>query len=397
MELSRAQTDDPHRCRTSATVEACEAAGDGEFEVRLSETVFYPEGGGQPADRGRIGEAEVRDVQRDEEGRIVHRVDSGLEVGEEAELEIDWRRRFDLMQQHTAQHLLTALADDEFDAPTVSFHLGDEYASIDLDVSSFSEPDLEELQAHANREIRRARPVEFRFVDRETYASMDVRSRGLPDEHAGEVRVVEIEGIDANTCGGTHVANLAELQAVALTGIESTRERIRLSYLAGGRVLRRLDGCLQREEALNGILSCGYDEHVSAVERTVEEAKETTNRVTRYQRELAEHLVADLAGREGPVVELHRRETDFQFLNDIARGVLEAAPERIVLLTGAEPLHADEGVFLIAGPEEWIDTHAEEVAEIVDGRGGGPPGIYQGRASRLDRRDAALEYIESAG
>lgn len=393
MELSQAQTEDPFKRQMATRVVACDEAEDGRFAVRLDETLFYPEGGGQPADHGRIDGAEVRDVQRDEDGRIIHLVDRSISAGE-VDVSVDWDRRFDHMQQHTAQHLITAIAADEFGMETVSFHLGEEYSSIDLDVVSISRPKLRRMEARVNEEIRRARPVRFRFVTRREYDEMEVRSRGLPDDHEGRVRIIEIDDIDRNTCGGTHVTNTAQLQMVALIGTEHTRDRVRLSYLAGGRLLDRMQGCLRREERFNELLSCGRDEHVEAVERTIDEAQEASNRVTSYQEELAERLGDQLYQSGERVLALHREETDFQFLNAIQRAATSEDDERVVFLTGAPPGGVEEGIFVLSGPEALVDEVGDEVAELLDGRGGGPPGRYQGKASSISQRDEVVQLLE---
>ena len=394
MELSLAQTDEPYRRELTTEVVDCRPADGEGYRVRLAETIFYPEGGGQPADFGRIDAAEVLDVQRGADGEILHRTDSEVASGT-VELEIDWERRFDHMQQHTAQHLLTAVADDEFDLPTVSFHLGETYSSIALDTARVSDPVVRQIEQRVNAEIREARPVRFAFVSRDEYDEMEVRSRGLPDEHDGEVRVVEIDGIDRNTCGGTHVTNTAELQAIKVTGLERTRDRVRLEYLAGGRVLDRLGGCLEREEALNDLLSCGRDEHVDAVGRALEEAQTATNRVAAYQEELAELIGVDLARRGDGVLEAHRDDPDFRFLNAIARAAREAGEDPIVFLTATEPGITDEGIFVLNGPESLVAELGDEVAERLDGRGGGPPGRYQGKASKIGNRDDVIDFLSS--
>lgn len=401
MEMSQAQTDSPYRRAIDTEVlETREVSDGGGRQVRLAETVFYAEGGGQPADTGTIDGAAVRDVQRDEEGRIWHLLaaeSAPPEEGAEVAVEIDWARRFDHMQQHTAQHLITAIADDEFELPTVSFHLGEDYSSIDLDVGRLSRKKLRALEHRVNEEIRAARPVGFRQVAPEEYDELDLRSRGLPDDHSGAVRLVEIEGLDLNTCGGTHVSNTAQLQSIKLIGAESTRERVRLSYLAGGRVLQRLGICLRREGELNEVLSCGPDEHVEAVERVMQDAQAAGQQLRGLREELAELLALRLADGSERVVELHRDEPDFEFLNAIARRTLEAdvEGEKVVFLTAAEPGEQRAGIFLVAGPGELVDEVGVGVAERLEGRGGGPPGIYQGKAERLDRREEVIKFLHT--
>ncbi len=232
---------------------------DGRYAVILDDTVLYPEGGGQPADHGRINGVAVVDVQRGQSG-VVHTV-LGPGAPGPVRVELDWARRFDHMQQHSAQHLLTALAADHLDRPTVAFHLGEETCTIDLLGPPLDEAARARLEDLANAEIRSARPLRVREVDAQTYDRLPVRSRGLPEGHTGPIRLVEIEGLDLNTCGGTHVAHTGELQVVALLRVEALKGGSRLHYLAGDRVRRRLAEALQREAALTALLTAPPDTH----------------------------------------------------------------------------------------------------------------------------------------
>src|SRR5664280_1407985 len=193
----------------------------------LAETVLYPEGGGQPADRGWLGGVEVTDVQR-REATIRHFLARPVEAGP-VTVRLDWVRRFDHMQQHTGQHLLTAVAADRFGWPTTAFHLG-ERRDPELDVAD----------------------------------PLAVRTRGLPASHQGDVRLVGIAGTDLNTCGGTHVRSTAEIEVIKLLGAEPMRGGTRLTFVAGGRVRARLG----THEALNARLRAALgapDEEIAAV------------------------------------------------------------------------------------------------------------------------------------
>ena len=171
----------------------------------LSDTVLYPEGGGQPADHGYLGDIPVVDVQRID-GKIRHYLEHPANLGPST-LKLDWERRFDHMQQHTAQHLITAIASDNFGWETTSFHLGARSSNIELDVESITDTDLEILEERTAAAILEARAVTSCRVPAEKLATAAIRSRGLPVGHTGDVRLVEITGIDCNTCGGTPARN----------------------------------------------------------------------------------------------------------------------------------------------------------------------------------------------
>ncbi|OYW00255.1 MAG: hypothetical protein B7Z61_13520 [Acidobacteria bacterium 37-71-11] len=164
----------------------------------LADTVLYPEGGGQPADRGWLGEVEVIDVQR-REGTVRHFLACPVEPGP-VTVHVDWARRFDHMQQHTGQHLLTAVAADRFGWPTTAFHLGEKLCDVELGVAALASTDLEALEAAVAEKTRAALAVFTRRVTQAEFAALDVRTRGLPAGHAGDVRLVEIAGTPAPVC-----------------------------------------------------------------------------------------------------------------------------------------------------------------------------------------------------
>ena len=202
----------------------------------LGDTILFPEGGGQPPDHGFLNDVEVLDVQKTG-GEVRHYVAAPVAPGP-VKVRLDWDRRFDLMQQHTGQHLLSAVAEDRFGWPTTAFHLGPEVCDVELDVRAPSPADLEALGDAIAAEIRAARAVRPRRVTLDELRALPVRTRGLPEGHAGDVRLVEIEGVDLNTCGGTHLSSTAEIEVVALLSAEPLRGGTRLSFVAGRRARR---------------------------------------------------------------------------------------------------------------------------------------------------------------
>ncbi len=173
------------------------------FYAVTADTILYPEGGGQPADRGTLGSSAVLDVQK-VDGVIQHILDGPVKLGP-ARMELNWERRFDRMQQHTGQHLLTAVAADVFGWKTTAFHLGDRVSDVELDAPDLGADKLKKLEEAVNSEISAGRAIRARRVSRDEYDELEVRTRGLPDGHTGDIRLVEIEGVDLNTCGGTHL------------------------------------------------------------------------------------------------------------------------------------------------------------------------------------------------
>jgi Ser-tRNA(Ala) deacylase AlaX len=187
---------EPYRTEIDAVVLSA-GVDQGRPYAVLSDTVLYPEGGGQPADRGFLDQIEVLDVRKAGEG-IRHYLAAAVGTGP-VKVRLDWARRFDHMQQHTGQHVLTAVAQERFGWETTAFHLGEERCDIELAVPSLSSEELARLEDAVAAMIRSARPVQPRRVSLDAYGTMQVRSRGLPEGHSGEVRLVEISGVAVTT------------------------------------------------------------------------------------------------------------------------------------------------------------------------------------------------------
>ena len=389
MPLVACQRDATQR-RLTTTVLSSTPNGD-HHDVVLFDTVLYPEGGGQPADHGTIAGVRVDDVQT-RDGVVVHRVRGPVPM-DEVVVEVDWTRRFDHMQQHTGQHLLTAIAQDRFGWATTSFHLhprtGSAVPRCDIEIDAEPTPaQLAELERAVNEAIRADHAVAWREVDRATYDAMAIRSRGIPDS-VQQVRIVEIAGIDANTCGGTHVSRLGELQAIKLLGTERIRGGSRLFYVAGGRVLDLLGETWDRTLRLNKVLSEGAEAHVDAVQRLIDRTKAASKATRALQIELAGHLGTALRDAPGPVVALHRDDGDTAFLNAVATAALRDDDDRCLLLTAG----SRAGFFLVAGPPDRVNAAKDRVLEALEARGGGRPGRLQGKAANLGGREAAAEAL----
>jgi Ser-tRNA(Ala) deacylase AlaX len=379
--------DDPGLLRLETTIIATGAL-EGRPWVRLDETVFYPEGGGQPSDRGRIGGAEVVEVlTRGEE--VLHVVDRPLAPGPVA-LELDWARRFDHCQQHTAQHLLTAVLVDRHDLPTTSFHLGADYTSIEVRGAVPSREALRRYEAEVNAHLREDRGVTSRWVAPEDLPALNVRSRGLPEGHDGPVRLVEIEGLDLNTCGGTHVRRLAEIQAIEIVNAEPARGGTRIRFLAGGRVLADLERRRGIEDALKARIGTAPDEFATVIDGWGAERKRLERRVGSLEGELAEALASTLSSAPGPVLCAVRPDAGPDALRALAAAVLRRRPEAVVALAGSG-LDAGEGCFLVqsgsSGPPD-VAGIGGRVRDLMGAKGGGKGRSFQGKGGVVPDLDA---------
>ncbi|XP_077108178.1 alanyl-tRNA editing protein Aarsd1 isoform X2 [Ranitomeya variabilis] len=293
------------------------------FNVILKDTVLFPEGGGQPDDRGFIGEVQVLHVTR-QGPEAVHFVLSALEPGSEVLVRIDWSRRFDHMQQHSGQHLITAIADSLYGFKTTSWELGRQRSSIELDTPTMTNQQVEAVELLVNQKIRQRVPVVVRVITTDDDEFNQVRSRGLPDDHAGPVRIIDMEGIDANMCCGTHVANLSDLQVIKILGTEKGKKnKTNLVFLTGERVLKYAARSYSVEKSLTALLKNGPDEHIEAVEKLQKSVKTLQKNNLTLLRDLAVLTAQSFKNSpdSGKLFSLHRKEGDNEFMNIIANEI----------------------------------------------------------------------------
>lgn len=357
------------------------------FNIKLQDTILFPEGGGQPDDHGLIGDVPVLRVTRQGPDAI-HFVASPLEVGQEVHLKVDWERRFDHMQQHSGQHLITALADTMFGYKTTSWDLGRQRSSIELDTPSIKPAQLQELEEAINEKIRAHVPVTVQLLSIDDPAVEKVRSRGLPEDHAGPVRIIDIDGIDANMCCGTHVSNLSHLQVIKLLGAEKGKKnKTNLIFLAGNRVLKYAEKSYSTERSLVSLLKTGPDEHVEAVDKLQKSVKLLQKTNLSLLRDMAVLIAQNFKNdpQKGNFFSLHKKEGDNEFMNIIANEI--NTEETLVFLTVGE--EKGPGLFLLAGPSGPVTEMGPRVLELLQGKGAGKNGRFQGKANSLARRGEA--------
>jgi alanyl-tRNA synthetase len=270
------------------------------WQVALDRTAFYPAGGGQPWDTGllvataksgAVLEVLVERVEEDEAGEVWHYVRKPLPEGTEIVGRVDADRRMDLAQQHTGQHLLSAMFLKELGAATVSFHLGADSVTIDLAVEKVSEEELRRVEAAANRLIYEDRAMRPRWVEREEAEAMLARGelRKLP-ERAGRMRIVEMEGVEFNACGGTHVGSTGAIGGLLVRRVEKVKQGQRVEFCCGLRAVRMAarDYALLRQTGL--LLSVGAADIPDRVQRLQEDKKAAVKelaKVLKSQKETA--------------------------------------------------------------------------------------------------------------
>ena len=274
---------DPYTTVFEAQVLSCENDERGRCAAVLDRTCFYPESGGQPADRGSIAGIAVLDVQEDEQGLVRHYLASPVPPGP-AECRIDWDRRFDHMQQHTGQHVLSRAFIEAGKLVTISFHLGDEICTIDLDGPGLNDEIVEKTELLANRVIWEDRAVSVR-----TRAPAEIETeklrKALP-EGVIEVRLVEVEGYDTVGCCGTHVRRAGELGLVKVLKYEKTKGHYRAHFLSGKRAYRDLSKKHDILKRLGNRFTTSSD----AIEEKLEKLQTEKDRLRKDSQKLAKRL-----------------------------------------------------------------------------------------------------------
>ena len=351
------------------------AESDDRRRVYLDETAFYPTSGGQPHDLGTLGGVEVVDVV-DEGERIAHVLREPLAArAQPIAGVIDWTRRFDHMQQHTGQHLLSAVFEDLFRYKTVSVHFGPDSSTLDLDAEMVTRDQIIAAEERANAIAAEARAVTVSFE--EAAQAADLRKAS---ERSGTLRIVSIEGVDRSACGGTHVKTTAELGPVLLRSSERVRQATRIGFVCGTRAVRRARRDFESLSRIAASLSASLDDAAGLVGAQAERLKDGDNARRKLEKELAifrarQNYDAAAPDANGVRTIVLRDATSMDELKTVAQAAL-SLPKCVVVGALAVP----PSVLLAATDDSGVDAGRLLKAELTSagGRGGGSPRIAQG-------------------
>lgn len=360
------------------------------FEVRLDRTAFYPTSGGQPHDLGSIGGNRVVDVVDGPDGTIIHRLEHGLRPTK-VHCQVHWPRRFDHMQQHTGQHILSQSFIRVAALATVGFHLSGEYSTIDLEAAEVDPDALRSAEDLANSIVFQNRSVTPKLVPPDEAAGLHLRK---PSRREGILRVVTIEDFDVSACGGTHVRHTGEVGGIFLNRVERVNRRTRVEFVCGGRALRsyrRRWGDLDR---IAKGLSVAPQDAPDRVEKQTREMKTIRKRLKAKDEWLAELLAQDLfdqaPSKEGVRIVKHRFEGEERgFLTLLAQRLLARGPCWVLLGNGGE-----QAQLLLARSESLsgdLRPIMKECSLMISGRGGGSPALAQGGGSDASQLPNALD------
>jgi alanyl-tRNA synthetase len=360
--------------------------------VYLDQTAFYPTSGGQLFDTGRLGGVRVIEVV-DEDEQIAHLLEAPLPPGV-VEGVVDWRRRFDHMQQHTGQHLLSAVFANEFGCQTVSVHFGDATATLDLDVGALGPAEIRRAESRANTLVTENLSVQVAFED--AAAATGLRKA---TERSGPIRIVTIAGLDRSACGGTHVRATGEIGPILIRRVERVKKLVRLEFLCGGRAVARARADFELLSELAGPASAGIDDLPALIEKQRAELKGIESVRRALEAELHVYRARELYQAARPD-ETGRR----CILHQAAGGTMEscrglaqavtALPNTVLIAT----LTAPPAVLLATSPDSGIDAGhmLRSVVTDLGGRGGGTARLAQGTVPGEAAIDAALARLTSA-
>ena len=375
---------DPYLSEFDARVLRVEVV-DGRHVVILDQTAFYPTSGGQPFDTGTLGSAKVLDVL-DGESEIIHVVDGALAAGAFVQGAIDWPRRFDHMQQHTGQHVLSAVFDRLLDARTESFHLGSAAATIDLS-RTVTNTEITRVEEEANRIVWEDRPVAIRFADASAAAALPLRKES---QRTGTLRLIDIEDVDISACGGTHVARTGAIGVIAVAGWEKFRAGTRIEFVCGARALRAYRTLRDAAAASNKLLSVLPIELPAAIERLQADGKAANRTIRDLQTRLAGHEAERLISESSPaslfVVDVLEG-WDQIGLKAIASAVTRHSGYSAALISAPAP----SSVVVARAADASVDASAvlRALVERFGGKGGGRPELAQGGGLLGDPREMA--------
>jgi alanyl-tRNA synthetase len=362
---------------------------DGGRRIYLDRTAFYPTSGGQPFDTGSLGGVPVVDVV-DEGERVAHLL-AGPLTGERAIGSVDWDRRFDHMQQHTGQHLLSAVIHELFGHATISVHFGRESSTLDLDARAIDHARLVEAESRANRLVAENRVVEVSFEEAGSASGLRKIS-----EREGTLRIVTIRDLDRSACGGTHVRATGEIGPILIGKSERVKQNVRLEFLCGARAVRRARADLDLVAQLAGQFSAAAEELPALVDAQRAELKEAVAARRELEENLAMLRARDLHAAAMPdgsgvrSIVLHEERGPIDRFRPLAQAVATMPRALFVGWTAHPP-----SLLVAASGDSGLDAGRmlKSSLERVGGRGGGNARAAQGTAPSASALEEAVAAI----
>ena len=367
-ETRRLYYEDVYRKEFEAMVMECRPEGKKGYGILLDQSAFYPEGGGQPCDLGTLNGLPVLDV-KETGGELLHYLKEAIPAGSKVEGRIDWERRFDLMQQHSGEHMVSGVIHAAFGYNNVGFHMGSDVITIDFS-GILDWEQLRAVEMKVNREIWRDLPVKIWFPSEKELAVIPYRSK---KELKGSVRIVEYPGVDLCACCGTHVSRTGEIGIVKMLSVEKFHEGVRVEMISGKRVLDYLNLIQEQNHKISVRLSAKPDYTAQAVQRLWEENNNLKFRLNEMETEQFAEEAAKHQG-EGNVLIL-RSGLDADSVRRLTDLVMKASGGRCAVFS-----KNTDGSWKYAIGEQNADLRelTKRLNAELNGRGGGKPFFVQG-------------------
>ncbi|MFE8698495.1 DHHA1 domain-containing protein [Cytobacillus sp. FJAT-53684] len=351
----------------------------GRYYAVLKETTFYPTGGGQPHDTGSLNGVKVIDVE-EVDGEIRHYLEQPLESIEEIEGEINWERRFDHMQQHAGQHILSAAFEEQFGFATVGFHLGSEYLTIDLDIEELTEQQAKEAEDLANQVILENRSIEAKWVTTDELSFYRLRKKLSVTEN---IRLVIIPDFDYNGCGGTHPHTTGEVRAIKILDWEKQRKNIRVQFICGDRVLAQFNQKQKEIKNLTSILNAPEQNLATTAKKLTDSRKELEKVIDELRDgllayEAKDHLSNAKSTDSGLIISRIFENRTIQELQKLARLITAQSDEAVLLFVN----EAEDKLQFVCARGKHPSISMKQLTNglllLIDGKGGGNDVFAQG-------------------
>ena len=367
METEKLVYQDAYLKETTAKVLECRKGKHG-YEIVLNRTCFYPEGGGQPGDRGTLNGIPVTDTH-EKDGMVLHYTDSPLEPGTEVTAVIDWARRFDLTQQHSGEHMVSGVVHRIYGYDNVGFHMGADMVTIDFS-GELTEQQLREVETEVNQRIWLDDTVKCWYPSPEELKEIPYRSK---KELTGKVRIAEFPGADICACCGTHVAHTGEIGLVKIVSVEKFHSGVRVEMLSGGRALRYLTAVQDQNRQVSQLLSAKVMETAKAVKNLADEAERLRQQVYAMENAQFAAKAEQLRGQGNVLVKMDGLSADG--VRRAAIAIQETCGGRAAVFSGDE----ENGYkYAVGEPDGNLRDWVKELNGALQGRGGGKPGFVQG-------------------
>lgn len=360
----------PYLTHFSATVESCTQGKKG-WDILLDQTAFYPEGGGQPYDTGTLGGVPVLEVHQ-REGRVVHTCAAPLEAGRQVEGQIDWPRRFDLMQHHSGEHIVSGIAHSLYGCDNVGFHMGSDVITIDLNVELTSEQ-VAQLEARANQYIWEDNPIAVTYPTPQELEVLEYRSKKAL---TGQVRIVSFPGADTCACCGTHVSSSGQVGLVKLLSCQKFRDGVRIELVCGKRALDYLSQVWEQNHQISNLLSAKTMQTSGAVRRLLDENAALKSRILTMEERQFAALAQRYTGQGDVVVFEEGLSPDS--LRRLCGAVQAACGGRCACFSGEDSAGYQ---YAVGQPGGDLRPLAKALNQALQGRGGGKPDFIQGTVS----------------